>query len=233
MSKAEIVKEFEKAVKTARRKKEFAGFKAQLRFVCKDFEAVANVRYASINSRDIDELVRERIVMMSKKLKKPVQRKLLGEYKYGYVTEDGEEVPKEDVGYFTQNEDGEWVEVELPPRTKVIEVQRIVDRSKVNEILPEGFYEIWGENTADIPSLAKIAKWLDANDKAGVATFTFGGLRQYLAFIIPKFVDTKFVLVMILTRKDFEYRHLMPIEVKEEEVKKTQIDLSSFVKVNI
>jgi len=200
------------------RSRAFRGFKAKLRAEAEGLAIETEVRYAKIDSRVVDDALQ--VEARSRSLGVKVERKLLGEYHYGYVTEEGEEVPKGDV-YYVQILGDKEVPVEKFKRTKEINVIKYIERAKLDNflveilslasmtIVPQSLYEMWTEN---IPALWKLSEWLNKTDKVAVAKYTFGNSwKDYFALIYPVIREGKFVLVMALTRMNLEYKHMMPI----------------------
>ena len=208
MSKQKLVSKLKEKVEEKKKGKSraFRGFKAKLRAEAEGLAIEAEVRYARIDSRVVDDALQ--VEARSKSLGVKVERKLLGEYHYGYVTEDGREVPKEDV-YYVQILGDKEIPVQKFKRTKEINILKYIDRARLDGFLIESLYEMWSEN---IPALWKLAEWLNKTDKVAVAKYTFGNsFKDYYALIYPIIRDGEFVLVMALTRMNLEYKHLMPI----------------------
>jgi len=205
-----------------RKPRGFRGFKAVLKAEADDIVISSPVRYAKITSRVIDEALN--IIAKSRSLGVPVQRKLLGEYHYGFVTDDGVEVDAADVEYY-QIIDGQEIPVEKFKRTKTLEVINYIDRAKIDNYLIESLYEIWSDVEGGV-NLWRFAEWLNNKDKMAVVRFTFGNsFIEYYGLIYPHIEGDRYVLVMALTRMNIEYNHLMPIKpvsaVEREQPKQT------------
>jgi len=208
MPKQKLVAKLKEKVEEKKKGKSrvFRGFKAKLRAEAEGLAIETEVRYARIDSRVVDDALQ--VEARSKSLGVKVERKLLGDYHYGYVTDSGEEVPKEDV-YYVQILGDQEIPVQKFKRTKEINILKYIERSKLDNFLIENLYEMWTEN---IPALWKLAEWLNKTDKVAVAKYTFGNsFKDYFALIYPVIRDGQFVLVMALTRMNLEYKHLMPI----------------------
>lgn len=188
-------------------KRRFRGFKATLRAEADDLALQTEVRYAKMDSKDVD--IALKIVAKSRSTGKTVRYGYIGEYHKGYITEDGEEVPASDVEFYQVLGDEE-IPVEKFKRTKTIDVIKYIPMEKLDHYLIESQYEVWSE---DIPALWKLSEWLRKNDKAAVARYSFGNsFKEYYALLYPHIEDGKFVLVMALTRTNLTFKHLMPID---------------------
>jgi len=200
-------------------KRRFRGFKAVLRSEAEDLAIQTEIRYAKMDSRDVD--IALKVIARSKSTGKLVRYGYIGEYHKGYITEDGEEVPPSDVQYYQVIGDEE-IPVEKFKRTKILDVIKYIPLSKLDRYLIENQYEVWSE---DVPALWKLAQWLRKNDKVAVARYSFGNsFKEYYALIYPHIEDGKFVLIMALTRMNLEFKHLMPIRngtLRKEAPKRT------------
>jgi len=195
----------EEAKKPAKRA--FKGFKAVLRAETEDLALETEVRYAKMDSKDVD--IALKVIAKSRSTGKVVRYGFIGDYHKGYITEDGEEIPANDVEWYQVLPDGEEAPVQKFERTKAFEILKYIPSNKLDQYFVESKYEIWSEN---IPALWKLAEWLNKHDMVAVARHSFGNtFVEYYALIYPVIQDGNFVLVMALTRMNIEYKHVMPI----------------------
>lgn len=134
-------------------------------------------------------------------------------YNRGYVAEDGTQIDKSDIHYFTKNKEG--VEVEISPyeRTKTIQILKTAEAQNKEQFVFEGVYEMFGTNTK---ALYKMAKWLSDNNQVALAKFTFGnGFKEFVGCVYPVFKEDGFVLVFGLSRAKIEYKNLMTLAKAE------------------
>jgi hypothetical protein len=126
---------------------------------------------------------------------------------------EGREYPEAEVRHYQLLPDGREVEVQPFPRTKVLEVKKLLPATSLSEFLVEGLYEVW----SDAPGqLLEFAEYLQRKDAMAVSKLSFGrGFKESYALIYPIFQDGRFILVMALTQKRVEYRHWMPVEAQE------------------
>ena len=103
------------------KKRVFRGFKGILRAKAEGLAIETEVRYAKIDSRDVDLAIK--IKSRQRSTEEEVRYTYIGDYHKGYVRlSDGVEVPKDDVEFLQELPDGELVEVEKFIRTKIFEV---------------------------------------------------------------------------------------------------------------
>lgn len=172
------------------------------------------VRYQKITSEAIDEAMN--IINKSRKLGVEVNRKLLGDYHYAYVTDDGQEVPNEDVIY-CQVIDGEEREVQKFPKTKVWDITNLVPRDRLWNFLIESFYEIWSEKNG----LWLLAEYLQQQNKLAVCSHIVlrKSFKEYYGLIFPVVKEDKYTLVLALTRMNLQFEHLRPAKPIAEQRK--------------
>jgi len=221
VSKTTLVQKVKERLREAKRRKPraFRGFKAVLRLQSEELQVSAPVRYARITSRKIDEELK--ITPYSQSLGVPVRLRVVGNTRKAWLTEDGREVPKDDVIYL-QEVDGDMIPVELLKRTSILEVEDYIPYARLDEFLIEAIIEVWSEE--DVPSLYKVATYLQRRDVAGVCRFSFGrSFKEYYGLIYPRFGNGKFVLVMALTRTVLTFNHMMDIEEANAPKKKPAV----------
>lgn len=229
MSETVLKEKLAKAVEEKGKTRTFRGFKAKLIFEADGVNVETDVRYAKMDSREIDEALK--IVAKCRTSGKVVEYKSVGEYRKAWLTAEGEEIPRSDVEFYQEIGD-ELVSVEPFERTKTIIIEKLIALSKLDEFLIEKEYEVWGDN---ISALHKVAEWLSKNDKLAIAKFSFGrGFKEYYALIYPVIRDSEFVLVMALTRMNKIYRRLMPVKFGKVIAKETaKPTVKSVLKVSL
>jgi len=212
----------------AKAKRRFRGWKATLVAQTEEFSVNVPIRYQKITSQSIDEAMN--VITKSRSLGVEVKRKLLGEYHYGYVTDDGVEVPEEDVVYY-QIIDGEEREVQKFERTKVFEVTNFVPREKLWNFLLEDFYEVWSEKNG----LWLLADYLQRKNKIAVCSHIVlrKSFKEYYGLIFPVVVGEEFTLVMVLTRMNLQYEHLRPIKPIAEPEKPKPLTPKSVLRLDL
>ena len=108
----QAVKSVVKEEKVGKRKRTFAGFKAKLLINLEGLNFSVNVRYGKLKSEGLYAPI------IAKVGDKVVQYRKIGEKsRYGYVDEEGNEYPKEEVRFF-QEINGKMIEVAPFKRTK-------------------------------------------------------------------------------------------------------------------
>jgi len=135
---------------------------------------------------------------------------ILDYFRYRYLAEDGVVLEEEGVRYFAVQPDGSVQECSPYPRTQVIEVpdENWVPSTSIEEFLITNVYEIWSEDKEAWQRLVEEAEKRLKTDQIGIATFSFGGFKQYYVFLVPMFKDGKFVWLMKLTEQKLAYNHL-------------------------
>ena len=188
-----------------KKKRRFRGWKGTVVAQTEEFSVDVPIRYQKITSQTIDEAMN--IITKSKSLGVEVRRKLLGEYHYGYVADDGREVPSEDVGYY-QVIDGEERSVEQFPKTKSFEISNFVAREKLWNFLLESFYEVWSEKNG----LWLLADYLQRQNKLAVCSHIVlrKSFKEYYGLLFPVVIGEEYTVVMALTRMNLQYEHLRP-----------------------
>ena len=142
-----------------------------------------------------------------------------GHYEGGkkyYEVIDGvkHEITEDQIRYVQIFPDGRELEVNPLPRFNEIRVAKTIPRSRIEEFVIDGFYELWSET--DNVALWKIAEKLMLEDKALVGLFSFGGFKAYTAIIYPvvKSLDGQkyYVMEVLLASQKKEFRGWMPID---------------------
>lgn len=222
------VKEKLKAKLEKKPKRRFRGWKATLLAQTEEFSVNVPIRFQKITSQTIDEAMN--IIKKSRSLGVEVQRKLLGDYHYGYVTESGEEVQTEDLAYY-QVLDGKEREVQPFEKTKDFEVTNFITKEKLWNYLLENFYEIWSEKNG----LWLLADYLQSQKKLAVCNHIVlrKSFKEYYGLIFPVILEDKYTLVMALTRMNLQYQHLRPAKPIAEPTKPSALAPKSVLKVDL
>lgn len=209
-------------------KRRFRGWKGNLVVQTEEFSINVPIRYQKITSQTIDQAMN--IIKKSRSLGVTVERKLLGEYHYGFVTENGDEVQKEDVAYY-QVIDGKEREVEQFPKTKDFEVTNFISKQKLWNYLLENFYEVWSEKNG----LWLLAEYLHKNKKLAVCSHVVlrKSFKEYYGLIFPVVIGKKYTLVMVLTRMNLQYEHMKPAKPIVTPQKPTKLAPQSVLKVDL
>ncbi len=158
------------------------------------------------------------IITKSRKLGVEVNRKLLGDYHYGYVTDDGQEVAEEDVIY-CQVIDGEERAVEKFSKSKAFEITNFVPKERLWNFLIEKFYEVWSEKNG----LWLLADYLQQNNRLAVCNHVVlrKSFKEYYGLIFPVLKGEEYTLVMALTRMNLQFEHLRPAKPLAEQPQPT------------
>ena len=226
-AKDRLKQRLEAKPKTTRR---FRGWKGSLVAQTEEFSVNVPIRYQKITSQAIDEAMN--IVTKSKSLGVEVNRKLLGEYHYGFVTDEGQEVPDDDVGYY-QVIDGEERAVEKFPKTKTFEISNFVAREKLWNFLLENFYEVWSEKNG----LWLLADYLQRQGKLAVCSHVVlrKSFKEYYGLFFPVVIGDEYTLIMALTRMNLQYEHLRPAKpiVEPEKPERPEVTPQSVLRVDL
>lgn len=142
---------------------------------------------------------------------------------YRYVTEDGEEVPKERVTFAQVRPDGEVEMVEKRPSTvrkgEEVPVEKWVDRDDVDQFLIDDIYEVWGQEAEDEAELQELAEYIEETGEAPMFVWMLQPtLYKTWGIMVPQFDEAaeEFSLFVKTTRKRIEPEHEMPIMEKSE-----------------
>jgi len=138
---------------------------------------------------------------------------ILDNFKYKYLAEDGSILAEEDIRYFAVQPDGSEQECSPYPRTNVIEVleENWVPSTSIEEFLITNVYEIFSEDKETQIRLFEEAEKRLRADQVGIATFSFGGFKQYYVFLVPMFKEGKYVWLMKFTEQKLAYNHLQDV----------------------
>lgn len=136
-------------------------------------------------------------------------------YGFRWVTEEGREVPRDEVMH-VEIVDGEAREVEpytpTMGRSRTVEPVLWVDLDDVDTYLTRETYEMWGETQEDEEQLYELAYYIEAYDEAPVVPFVLReSLYESWAIITPVFhkEDETFSLVLRVTQERIRPRHHM------------------------
>lgn len=196
--------------------------KSRLKLSHQDLAVNADVRTAKLDPEDIGD--RPEIVRRDQQSGSLVVRqtydKASGDpleegYGYRWITEDGEEVPTEDIQLYAVSDDEEQPFSKHEPTVgsdRVITADTWIPVAKVDEYLVESIYEVYAEDDIDIAQLYEVAEHIRDFDEAPVVPFVMGSsmYRQW-GIITPFFFDGDFSLIVRVTTQKIEPEHRMPI----------------------
>lgn len=142
---------------------------------------------------------------------------------YRYVTEGGEEVPKDRVTFVQVKPDGEVAEVKKRPSTvlkdEVVPVEKWVDRDAVEQFLVDDIYEVWGQEAEDEAELQELADHIEETGEAPMFVWMLQPtLYKTWGIMVPQFDEEaeEFSLFVKTTRKRIEPEHEMPLLEQSE-----------------
>jgi hypothetical protein len=143
---------------------------------------------------------------------------VLDHYQYKLLDEDGNLWKEEGILYYALRQDGSEQECSPYERTQVIHIpdENWVPSTSLNGFLFTNVYEIFSEDSKIARMLLEEAERRFRADQVGIATFSFGGFKQYYIFLVPLFKDGKFVWLMKFSDQKLLYNHLQepPTAVK-------------------
>lgn len=144
-------------------------------------------------------------------------------YGYRWVTEDGEEVPSEDIQEFIIKDGKEQAFSKHDPTLgadRTVEAITWIPVAEIDEYLVEKVYEIWGEEESDVVQLYDLAEHIRDFDEAPVIPVVFQpSYYKDWGIITPVFFEDDFSLIMRVTSKKIEPDERMPYleEADQEE----------------
>jgi len=135
---------------------------------------------------------------------------VLDHFKYKYLADDGSLLEEEDIRYYAVQPDGSEMECSPYPRTQVIEIsdENWVPSTSIEGFLITNVYEIWSEDKETARKLFEEAEKRLRADQVGIATFSFGGFKQYYVFLVPMFKEGKYVWLLKFTDQKLAFNHL-------------------------
>lgn len=132
----------------------------------------------------------------------------------------GERIPKEQIRYFTF--DSQNREVEISPYDsnvgggKQIKVMEEVPKSTLSTMITTGLYELLADKVQDVPVLLKIARDLEAKEKAAILPIVFRtGFTKHYGIVTGVIEGDKFLLLMSIASKQAQPLEAMPVNVEE------------------
>ncbi len=142
---------------------------------------------------------------------------------FRYVTEDGEEVPKDRVTFVQVKPDGEVAAVKKRPSTvlkdQVVPVEKWVAREDVEQFLTDETYEVWGQEAEDEAELQELAEYIEESGEAPMFVWMLQPtLYKTWGIMVPQFDEDaeEFSLFVKTTRKRIEPEHEMPLMEQAE-----------------
>lgn len=141
-------------------------------------------------------------------------------YGYRYVTESGDEVPKENIEYY-HVDDGEEKRFTLYDPTfggeRTVSPFTWIPVATVDQYLVDRTYELWGEEDEDVAQLLELAELIRDYEEVPVVEVVFQPSRyKHWGMITPQFFEDEFALIMRITREKIVPEHRMTKVTKEE-----------------
>lgn len=201
--------------------------KTRLKLKHQDLAINADVRSAKLDPEDVGdrpEIVR-RDEQTGSLVVRQVYDKASGEaleegYGYRWVTEEGEEVPEEDVQLYAIEDDEEVPFSKHEPTVggeRVLTAETWIPVATVDEYLVEHVYEVWGEEDVDVAQLFELAEHIRDFDEAPVVPWVLQpSIYRSWGIITPVFFDEEFALIVRVTDRKIEPEHRMPALSAEE-----------------
>lgn len=203
----------------------YSGRTAQIQFLADKMAIVANVRYRKAESVTLPN-VPEKVVMRANGslVQRRAVDKLTGnQVSFGYVDEQGNEVAKDAISYYSVDKEGKESQLAKMKLTKIIQIARTIPLDRLNEFAVDAVYEVWADEDAKL--LWKLAEYLNSNNQVGVSVFSHGnGFKNYIALLRPVFIGESWVMTMTLAQKRAEFKNVMAIPTKAEIEKKPEVD---------
>ena len=186
----------------------FAGYKAKLTYQNGGLNVSADVRYETEKTDPLVKIVNvdKNLNQVTRTFEGPAKREV-------YRNQNGDEVPKAEVGQAQVMPDGSLKPVKLE-KTKDIKVEP-VDARIANDFLPYSFLEVWGDGESDDDGLRKMSVDLMKNGKVGaIKEFSHGFGKMYVGFLKPIMNDdgTKFGVEVMLAENKRSRRRWMLAE---------------------
>ncbi|MDZ7729820.1 MAG: hypothetical protein U5K37_00595 [Natrialbaceae archaeon] len=129
-------------------------------------------------------------------------------YGYRWVTEEGEEVPKEDiVEYVVEDGEEEHFSRHEPTlgRDRTLEAITWIPIAQTEEYLVERTYELWAEEVTDIKQLNDLAEHIRDFEEAPVVPIVMQpSFYQDWGIITPQFFEDSFALIIRITSQKIE-----------------------------
>lgn len=203
-----------------------ASRKSRLKLRHQDLAINADVRTAKLTPQDVVD--RPEIVRRDEQTDALVVRQLYDKasgdpldegYGYRWVTEDGTEVPTEDLQLYAI-EDGREVPFELHEPTvgsdRTITAERWIPAATVDQYLVESTYEIWGEEPMDVAQLYELAIHIRDFDEAPVVPFVLTpSVYRRWGIVTPVFFADTFGVIVRVTDQKIEPEHAMEVVTPE------------------
>ena len=201
--------------------------KTRLKLKHQDLAINADVRTAKLDPEDVGD--RPEIVRRDERsgdlVVRQVYDKASGEalaagYGYRWVTEDGEEVPEEDVQLYAIEGDEEVPFSRREPTVggeRVLTAETWIPVASVDEYLVEPSYECWGEGDVGVAQLFELAEHIRDFDEAPVVPWVLQpSLYRSWGILTPYFFEDEFSLIVRVTDRKIEAEHRMPMLTAEE-----------------
>jgi len=141
---------------------------------------------------------------------------ILDHYKSYLLDAEGNTVEKDDVYDYVLQEDGTENPVKPFDRTKLLHIpdENWISVINMSSFLVTNMYEVFGKDKKVQRKLFEEAEKRLEMDTMGLTNWSFGGYKQYYAFLEPVVTEGKFVWLLKLSNTQVEYRHMQEIPVK-------------------
>lgn len=202
--------------------------KSQLKLDKQDVAIDATVRTAKLDPEEV--LTQPDVVRRDQQTGGRVHRetydKATGErlaqgYGYRYVTDDGTEVPSDEIEFYRVS-DGEEEQFALFEPTlggeRTITPVTWIPIHTVDRYLIERTYELWGEDAEDARELYRLAQLIrDYGEAPVIEVVLRESTRKSWGIITPQFFQDSFSLILRITRQRIEPEHRMPTFAADED----------------
>lgn len=201
--------------------------KSRLKLNHQDLAINADVRTTKLSAQNLEEepeIVR-RDAKSGDVVVRQVYDKASGDvldegYGYRWVTEEGEEVPSEDIELY-HLEDGEETKFSRHEPTlggeRTVTADTWIPVAQVDEYLVEKTYEIWGEEETDRVQLFELAEHIRDFDEAPVIPFVMQpAIYRSWGVVTPFFYDGEFAIILRVTDAKITPEHRMGIPSDDE-----------------
>lgn len=201
--------------------------KSRLKLKHQDLAINADIRTAKLDPEALEdppEIIRRETqtgsLVIRQLYNKSTEKPLSEGYGYRWVTEDGEEIPAEDVGLYVIEDGKEEPFSEQDPTLgadRTVSPETWIPVPTIDQYLTENIYEMWGAETIDVAQLYELAEHIRQTDEAPVIPFLLQkAMFRNWGIITPFFFDDSFSLVIRVTNRKIDPEHEMPILTPED-----------------
>lgn len=141
---------------------------------------------------------------------------ILEHFQYKNLDADGKEIDKEDICYFTVQEDGSETQVKAFARSNMLNIpeENWIPSLAIEGFLIDSVYELFSEKKDVARELFAEAERRLKKDQIGVTTWSWGGFKQVYAFLCPFVREGQFVWLVKFSEYQPEYVQLQEIPTK-------------------